>query len=72
MRLYGLLTLIAITNGNLVGLMNLKMRENVMRFEICDILLSNTSCSRIVLEQERTRQYRSKKTCDVMLGACPC
>ena len=89
LRLYGLLTLIAITHGNLGGLMNLthypeQMRENVRRFdvkrtrgpglrqEICDILLSNTSYSRIALEHERMRQSRVRKTGDVMLGACPC
>ena len=39
LRLYGILTLIAITHGNLGGLMNLtpypeQMRENVRRFDV--------------------------------------
>ena len=65
-----------------------QMSENVWRFDVKrptdswtknlsypippDTLLSNTSCSRIALEQERMKRFRGRKTCDVMLGICPC
>ena len=73
-RLYGLLTLIEITHGNLGGLMNLarypeQMRENVRRF---DVKRSTDSWTKIrdlrhtpiqyLLQQERMRQFRRKKT----------
>ena len=87
LRLDGLLTLIAITHGNLGGLMNLtrypeQMRENTRKLDvkratdswnkIRDMLISRTYCSRIALEQERMKQSRGRKTCDDMFGACSC
>ena len=81
LRLDGVLTLIAITHGNLGGLMNLtrcreQMRENVRMFDVKRLNYSWTKKRDVrhtlASEQERMRQFRRKKTCDVMLGACPC
>ena len=89
LRLDGLLTLIALTHGNLGGLMNLtrypeQMRENVRKLEV---KRATDSWNKIqdkkfvtysypvppaALEQERMKQSRGRKTCDDMLGACPC
>ena len=89
LRLDGLLTLIALTHGNLGGLMILtrypeQMRENVWKF---DVKRATDSWNKIqdkrfvtysypvppaALEQERMKQSRGRKTCDDMLGACPC
>ena len=64
MRLDGLLTLIAITHGDLGGLMNLtrypeQMGENVLKFYVKK---ASSSCIGIALEQERMRRLRGRKT----------
>ena len=89
LRLDGLLTLIAITHGNLGGLMNLtrypeQMRENVRKFDVKRATdsgnkirdLRHTLIQYLLqqnrFEQERIKQSRGRRTCDKMLGACPC
>ena len=88
LQLDELLTLIAITHGNLGGLMNLtrypeQMRENVRKFDvkrstdtwnkIKDLrhTLIQYPLQQICFKQERMKRLRGRKTCDVMLVACP-
>ena len=73
LRLDGLLTLIAITHGNLGGLMKLarcpeQMKERVRNL---DTLLSSISCSKIALEPEKTRQLKERKMSRRHVGGMP-